>query len=367
MILVIKTIQDFDALEEQWNKVFDKCSTATPYQRFIFNKITWETWKSSEDSLYIICYSQNGDAQYDAIMPCYINRDNVLRFIDFHSDFCDIIVSDDYADKYDMYCEIVKHIKGEGRIRSVCLNNLKQNSRLSSYLYALGGYTKLKCIAGYSIVRMLPTPESKDFIDTINNCKSPVRNKLRRCLRDNAKLEFKTYSNPLPFPYESIQIIAASMIKQGIRENNYLNGKFIGYFKSLYESGNIVVTMNFTKDIPVSANFFLKDPSRNEYISWVTIYKNMKYNLAILLFSMDYMYKEGFYNLNLARGLYEYKLSHFHPSVYTLNRLQIFKTYEDAAMDEANWFERYIIQVKSFLRRTTLFQYIKKTLHHEKK
>ena len=51
MIRVIKTQVEFDTLQQRWDELFVSSSSATPYQSFKFNKLSWIHWRNSNDIL----------------------------------------------------------------------------------------------------------------------------------------------------------------------------------------------------------------------------------------------------------------------------------------------------------------------------
>ena len=59
MIQVIKTLEELEALKNNWENLFTLASTATPYQAWHFVMTTWQVWHKSDDKLYIICYNQS--------------------------------------------------------------------------------------------------------------------------------------------------------------------------------------------------------------------------------------------------------------------------------------------------------------------
>ena len=117
------------------------------------------------------------------------------------------------------------------------------------------------------------------------------------------------------------------------------------YFSTLYNTGLVYVVMLYENTTVCCCSFILNDKRANEYIKWVVLYRNGKFNTILNLLLMDYMYNNDVKNLNFARGVYAYKLNKYHPSVYTLHQLEIF-----GSRREAN-----IFALKMLLRRMKLY------------
>lgn len=336
MITIVKTEAEFDALEERWNDLFRLSSSVTPYQGFMFNKITWDIWHEPEDRLYIICFSQSQGAIIEAIIPCYINKEGELHIIDYLTDFCDGIIPDAVIEKYTMYKEICNHIISDAEIKSVCFNNLCGNNRMLAYLYAFGEYSSVKTLTGYSVIRMTPDENNKDFADSIKSCNSSQRNKLRKRFKGTSSLSLHKYNLPDSFPEEEVRGIADYMVQARIRAKEYFEYRFFKYFRSLYDAGLLTVYSHEKDSLAIAGKIFLVNNLANEYISWITLYRGKQDNSNLLLASLDEMYRNGIYNFNFARGVYAYKLSDFHPQIYTLNQLRIYRSKYEALRANLN-------------------------------
>lgn len=351
MITIVKTTSELDALQDRWNELFELCSTATPYQTFLFNKITWEVWHEQTDSLYIICYSQSEGAKIDAIIPCYLNRNRELHLIDYLSDFCEGIIPDESIEKYAMYREIVNHILSDSKIKTVCFNNLRAGNRMLAYMYAFGGHSSIKTLTGYSVIKMTPTPTDKDFVDSIQSCNSSQRKKLRKQFKVASMLAFQEHKYPSEFPEQDVKSIANYMVDTQMRSKDYFTQRFFDYFRRLYENGMLTVLSHKKDSLPIAEKMFLTNPKANEYISWITLYRSKQDNSNLLLASLDMLYKTGVYNFNFARGIYAYKLSDFHPNIHILNQLVIHKSrhaalkyhLKEAAKQETDYLKQQLI------------------------
>lgn len=330
MIEVCKTIEELEALKENWNDVFSKSSTATPYQAWQFVKTTWQVWHKPGDKLYVICYNQSKGKQYDAFLPCYINKIGELHLLDYMTDFCDGVILDELLECYDMYYDIMQFIENDLNIRSVCFDNMRQESRLMAYLYGLGAFSQVQSVGGYTIARMHYSDKNQDFVDSIVGCNSKHRRKLRKVIKENENLSVRMLCGAEPYPKKAIRELGDFMVTENMRNKNYLSDSFYSYFKELYNHGQLLLLLLYDGDILSACKFLLKNTPQNELVSWVVLYRSNRYNSASRLFSLDYMYRNGIYNLNFARGVYAYKMSNFHPNVYILNRLVIYRSQKAA-------------------------------------
>lgn len=333
MIQVIKTLEELEALKNNWENLFTLASTATPYQAWHFVMTTWQVWHKSDDKLYIICYNQSKGKAFDAILPCYIDKEANLHLMDYMTDFCEGIIPDSLLECYDMYYEIVQFLEKDKNVHSLCFDNLRQGSRLMAYLYGLGGYSKIEALTGYTIVRMKYSENNQDFVDSIIGCKSKHRKKLRKVINDIGNCTMCVLQNTDPYPEKEIRELGDYMISEGMRTRAYLDDNFFAYFKNLYQNGQLVLMLLYKEDKLCACKFMLQDKHTNELVSWVVLYRNNKNNSELAMLSLDYMYKNGIFNLNYARGVYAYKLSKFHPNVYILNRLRVYRSQRDATMD----------------------------------
>ena len=149
------------------------------------------------------------------------------------------------------------------------------------------------------------------------------------------------------------------MISIGKRTSEYLSDSFYNYFRQLYENGQLVVALLRDNDELCACNFFLVDRHANEFVSWVVLYKMNHHNTALMLFSLDYMYKHDFYNLNFARGVYAYKLQNFHPEIHVLQRLTIYRSKREAYIDEVRTYwqklKRLIIRIQKRIQSRLKF------------
>ena len=304
MIQVIKTLEELEALKNNWENLFTLASTATPYQAWHFVMTTWQVWHKSDDKLYIICYNQSKVKAFDAIIPCYIDKVANLHLMDYMTDFCEGIIPDSLLECYDMYYEIVQFLEKDKNVHSLCFDNLRQGSRLMAYLYGLGGYSKIEALTGYTIVRMKYSENNQDFVDSIIGCNSKHRKKLRKVINDIGNCTMCVLQNTDPYPEKEIRELGDYMISEGMRTRAYLDDNFFAYFKNLYQNGQLVLMLLYKEDKLCACKFMLQDKHTNELVSWVVLYRNNKNNSELAMLSLDYMYKHGIFNLNSASGVY---------------------------------------------------------------
>ena len=330
MIRVIKTQVEFDTLQQRWDELFVSSSSATPYQSFKFNKLSWIHWRNSNDILYIICYHKQEENPCDAIIPCYLHNDSELRLIDFMSDFCDIIVSDELSDCYDMYYEIFQEIIKDKDVKYISFSNLRYDSRLFAYFSAFGKAKEIQYITGYTIMNMTPSPSDRDFIASIPNINSCHRKNLRKYNKKSQEFDFSYMtSSDSSFPEKEIHELADYMIRAGMRKKEYFNESFFYGLRALYNEGIVKIAMNKKKGKVQSCLFLLNKSASDDMITWIILYKHKDDNIMLNMPILKMMYEQGILSFNQARGLYTYKLQNYHPKVFNLYKMNIYRSKKD--------------------------------------
>lgn len=277
MIRVIKTQDEFEALQQRWDELFVSSSSATPYQSLKFNKLSWIHWRNSNDTLYIICYHKQEENPCDAIIPCYLHNGGELRIIDYMSDFCDIIVSDELSDCYDMYYEIFQEIIKDKDVKYISFSNLRYDSRLFAYFSAFGKVKNIQYITGYTIMNMIPSQTDRDFIASMHSLDSYHRNKLRKHFIKSQKFDFSYMtSSDSSFPEKEIHELADYMISAGMRKKEYFNESFFNGIRALYNEGIVKIAMNKNNGKVQSCLFLLNKSASDDMITWIILYRECR-------------------------------------------------------------------------------------------
>lgn len=327
MIKIVTTSEAFAALEERWNEMVAQCAKATPYQYHALCRLSWEMWKDKGDQLYIICHHKKEECVADAIFPCYL-RNGELHWIDFHCDFdCPIDVSPQ-NERYEMYAEVVEHIQSNPSITMVSFSRILHDSPLLGYFHAMGGYTKIQVSNAYSVIPLLDN--EPDTIASIATLVKQKQRKIKDIAKRGVKQTTKLYDPAADrYPGSDIVQLADHMVAEGIRDAAYMSNHFLSFFERLYEVGAIKVLISYEEDMPVASFFLLHDVHRNELIEWVLLYKHRRYNLQLMVHLLGIMKDRGIARLNLACGIYGYKMLNFHPEVHCVYAVHMWRTHSD--------------------------------------
>ncbi len=333
MIKVITTVEGFASLEERWNGMMRQCAEATPYQTFALVRLCWEMWHPSGSSLYIVCHHKKEEWPADAIFPCYLLR-GVLHWIDFHCDFCVPVETVPYNERYEMYAEVVRHIAADPAIRSVSFSRVPATHPLLGYFRALGGYSKTEMSNAYTVIPL--DMGEKDSISAISTLVRQKQRKIREIVRNGDRGGYEHFlSSSSPYPERDVRELADAMTATGMRNAAYLSDRFLSFFRRLYDSGVVSVMVGYdVQHSPVSCFFLLRDEHRNELIEWVLLYKERRHNLLLMTQLLDYMYAHGICRLNMACGIYAYKLTNFHPEVHNVCSFRMWRTHGDYRRQE---------------------------------
>ncbi len=327
MIKTVTTPEAFAALGERWDEMVAQCATSTPYQQHSLCRLSWEMWKNDGDELYIICHHKKEEWPADAIFPCYL-RNGELHWIDFHCDFdCPLDVTPQ-NERYEMYAEVVEHIQGNPAIAMVSFGRVPQYSPLLGYFSAMGGCTKIQASNAYSVIPLLDS--EADAIASIATLVKQKQRKIKDIARGGVKQTTKLYDPAADsYPGSDIVQLADHMVAEGIRDAAYMSSHFLSFFQRLYEAGAIKVLVSYEEGTPVASFFLLHDAHRNELIEWVLLYKHRRYNLQLMVHLLGIMKERGIARLNLACGIYGYKMLNFHPEVHCVYSVRMWRTHAD--------------------------------------
>lgn len=323
MLKIITTCQEFDDIRDKWNELFDVSSRCTAFQSWGYQRWAWDFLStSSVGRLFIVCIVRQKDKLLQAVFPLYVDKDKTVRFInDRHSDFCDAIIHPDFENDYHIYEELALCLEAEKNIKTVCLDNLRPGSRLSSFLsYFLQGSLCYQS-KPYSYINVPSCiEESEDFVKKLEHLTTKERYRLKNIIKKIGDARLTVYRKDLgsDFPDSQVNELIDQMIAAGIRSRDYFNEEFVNLFRHLYDENLLEVHVSSLEDAPVSANFYLKSNSKS-YIDWIAIYKDGKYNLQNLLQTIEYISLGGGGEFNFARGLYEYKVHNFRPIICHLH------------------------------------------------
>lgn len=328
---MVKAISDFEQalkLKNEWDTLYKKCPYTTPFQSFEFFESSWNFEQSEDLRLCIIVVCNDNTNQIVAIVPTYIDTKGVLKFIgQAYSDFCSALVLPEY-DNYSLYESISDFIKGYSLIRSISLGNLQSNNPLIGALKPFFIFHSLIDVNYYSTLQIVKAPSDCDFVDSFKALNAKRKKNLRVTYRKSLKdtdLRILKYVKGAEYPLAEVNSLVCSMINSGIRTKDYFSDSFQRLWMDLFECNILLIAMLTNAHGVQSVNFMFYDESCNEYIKWLMLYKDPKWNMILNLSLMEVLYSQGGATINFARGIYDYKLVNFHPDVKPLFQIEIYK------------------------------------------
>ena len=306
MIKVITTIEGFKNLESDWTVLYEKSMSKTPFQSFSYNYWAWTEFHDEEGCLYLLVSRSNVTKCINGIFPCFIDKKHTLRFInDKHTDFCSAIIdNEDFG--HSSYEELSGHLQTDTNIRIIHFANLEYDNQLKSsfkpffknlYVFENNAYSKLSIV---------PHDKDKDFVDCLQGLNAKGRWKIRKELssQDQLRFELVSVSSGKGFPQDVIDELRSIMICKGERTSEYFSERMLSFWRSMYQDGLLVVALLYKENSIYSAYLMFFDIFKNEYIEWIVLYREKKYNLVASIKLIEYLYNEGGAYLNCARALY---------------------------------------------------------------
>ena len=330
---MIKIISDKDSLltfESVWTQLYDEDSSATPFQRFgyILNSIDFSL--SKNDKIYIVAIKDAQANKWVAIFPLFLDTHRHLRFINWrHTDFCRPLINPQSLN-YNLFKEFSEYILNNKDIQGLVFDNVELTNPLISALKSSFKYVITTDINYYSTVSIASKPTDIDSIDAFRAVPSKRKGKLRKIKNDknnNCYLRIYNKTDGQPYPQKAINTLVNNMISDGIRVKEYFSDEMLVFWEKLYESDIISIAILYQNDIEKACSFLLVDKKKSEYIEWIILYNEKSWNVATCLWIEDYIYQSGDHSIfNFARGIYDYKLTNFHPDVKPLFCVKIAKT-----------------------------------------
>jgi len=355
MIKIVTCETQLSIYESDWNSLYEKTSGATPFQKYGYVVATLYFIKNEGKFPYFIFVRDAQRKEIVAIFPFVVTKRHKLEFINqIHSDFCMPLINPE-IDHFNLYKELSDHIKNDKMIRDLNLINVPAgNSLLSSFKFHFK-YSIVHDINYYPIVPIGANVSNKSFIDGFITVPSKRRGNLRKSfsqIEDRCQLKIIRKSNGDNYPEEIVFDLTNQMIKDEIRGKDYFSDQMLSWWKRLYEYDVLSLAILFEEQKPVSCTLIFQDDKNNECVTWIMLYVSNVWNMRANLFISKYIYDHGDGALNLARGIYDYKVTNFHPDIKPLFCLKIAKTkwgHFKNVISTAFHFSKPII--KSWLRR----------------
>lgn len=324
MIVVYKTLEELENLEETWKDLFSRSENVTPFQSYAF---CHSALPLLSGNLYITAWFRKD--KLHALFPLYLDSSGTLRFInDRHSDFCGPLVTKESEGDFHMCREFAEHIMENKAIKRVRFENMRFDLFQSSLQFQLKG-SVLFGYSRYSFFRIPGMASEKSSIDALGNLSTKEKYRLKNISSKMQKVsaEWRCFDNSDSdaWPEELVSKLTGSMIESGIRKKKYFSPEYLSFIKGVYDSGSLMIFATYVQSNPVSCNLFLKNG--DEYIDWMAFYTEPSYNAWNLLQFISWLHGKGGGSLNFARGIYMYKLHNFRPVLRNLDRLRFSKSF----------------------------------------
>lgn len=349
MISVIKSENEFENIRENWNVLYSGTERATVFQTFDYNFISWNSIcrKDKNNKLYILAYYKTeGCKESNAIFPFYIDKNKRLRFInDSHTDYCDAIIPNSAINRYDIIYELYKFIDQDKNIKSVFLDNVTHYSYLATHLKIFKTNSFLFSQTEHLFINYT---ESENPIQSLAHLNSSNKYNLKHIYKECKDLDFKIYSKASgdEYPKKDLEYLANQMVSKGFRSKDYFNAEMLSLWEKLYNGSLIEVAVLYNAEkMPISIQTVFLNPRKQEFIIWIILYENPKYNQMNNIRYFVEKAQNGNGTIDFGRGGYAYKMIHLKPDMENIYRLMYSKTLW------GNWYIFFKINI-SHLRKT---------------
>lgn len=329
MIKLISDIPSLETFRPFWDEIFDSDYYATPFQHYDYINLSLKL-HDNNTRLYIITVIDQPTNKYVAIFPFLLEKNGVLVFINStHSDFCKPLISPNY-NHFPLYQEVAGYINNDKNVKGLSLDNIVADSFLLSGFRPFFKNVICLDVNYYLTVDIVNDNTDKDSVYAIRNISSKKRGLLKKQknqLFDNGFVfGLKNIRNNDVFPSEDVESLIDFMIAEGTRTKTYFSHKMRDFIYNLYCSGLLSIATLYKDNILMSCAFMFYDNKKTEYIEWVILQRNKSFNMATNLLLIDYLYNNHQNStINFGRGIYDYKLTNFHPDVKPLFRVMISK------------------------------------------
>lgn len=328
MITIINNREGLISIKPIWIELFNADINATPFQSFEYILSAIETIASARGTLHIILIKDETSGLWTAIFPLILSKKGELRFINSdHSDFCAPLIRPEF-NHYNLYEEFSRYINGESKIKGILFDNICSSNQLISVLKP--HFKLFICVTSdyYSTIPVYRIKNDKDYFDAFRFIKSHGKKKLRSAEKKLVDCDLRIFSESAgdEYPRWEIDKIVCKMISDGVRTTQYFSPNMLLFWQKLYKENIIEILALYQNDEIKSCNLVFVDKKHNEYIKWIMIYTESRWNLVVNILFMKYLYQKESCTINFARGIYDYKLVNFHPDVKPLFRIYISKT-----------------------------------------
>lgn len=349
MIQVIDSIIELKKIEKEWKSLCSISNAYTPFQAYEYIKSAWVNLSHS-GNLHVIKVIRQKDGLLQMILPTFLDGHGRLRFVnDIHTDFCTPIVHPDFEYDYHMYSEIATYIRESNIIKGFTFDNLQENCYLLSIMEYFFKGSIIRISNKWSAMTI--EKRGSSFIDGLMYINAKDRYKLKKMSKDSSKTTMKMYHKDTDsYPKGIINELINDMITKHIRSEAYFHETFLKIFEECYNEKLLSIGITYEENSPISANLYFING--HEFIDWIAMYKDRRYNTWNLLQVIDFIYNAGGGVLNFARGQYDYKIRNFKPVIHSLYRISYNKSLFGQLL---NWLEanKYYLKtiVKPYIKR----------------
>ena len=331
---IIQNEDDLIRYKEIWTNAYNSTNNRTIFQSFHWN---YEWWKNqySDLALYIIIFFKDTIEQVCAIFPLVLNKKGVLKSIaDTHSDYCNLLIKteSDY-NKHELFKTFKKIIEADNTVSAILLNNLQQSL---NFLGLLSSYFDIKQITLQTNASSYVTFNNcKETIECFSYLKAKKKNQIKRLYKQCDIYQIDHYMGKnSPFPNNTIKKILHDMISRGARKKDFLHHNLLKVIKEIYASNEMIIQKISKNNEPVAINFILHPDGSNNYLMWISAYKAVpKINIISYYLLIDHLNKskscENGFIIDFGRGLYDYKIVNFLPSIDMHYTFFYSKSYSD--------------------------------------
>ena len=315
---ILRNEKDFLDSKQTWEQFYKFCNNCTVFQTFEWN-FEWWSKAHKEDYLFIIIFFKKSIENPVAIFPLIIDKEKRLRFIaDIHTDYSKILTADlnlsDIHDISNTFFNIVNNCEN----KTIELKNINQNDTLINYLQLPFDNKKI-FYQSNGCSHLEVTPVKDNFFGSFTHLKSKKRSELKRVYKKYSDFTSSILTKEThTFPLDKIKSISTEMTESGLREETFLNDDLINIISVLFEKGYLIIHAIENESGETIAMNFVLISSKNSYLLWIDIYKDLQY---INIFSYIAFMKRMTETVNekitfdFGRGLYDYKIKNFLPEI----------------------------------------------------
>ena len=324
MIDIIDTLEKFDALKDEWERI-EQNPDMRIFQTYSWCRNAWDICVSKEKGarLWILRWHQDGKDDV-VIFPFYIDGKGCLRFImDRHSDVCNAVYEQKDINRYWTYRDLADLILEEKAIKSVWFQKMRCDCEILDYLGAILKGAVVYRDNAYAYMKIY---QGGDIKCSQEHMRSSDRKHWRQLLRKSEKYEFAVFakSNGDLFPEEDIRRLTNEMVSSGSRGADFFTEETTMLMKAMYENGQCEIPVLKENNKVITLEFRLL---KNNYtLDWVFLSTNPNTGTEINVKYCTESAKSRTGIMDFGVGAYEYKILTTRPMLGVNMSLRFGKT-----------------------------------------